>query len=328
MAKDPAFLFYPNDWLGGTIGMTFEEKGAYMDLLMMQFNRGRLQEHIIIRIISNKLWDTIKLKFKKDATGLWFNERLELEQNKREEYSESRRKNRSQPANLKPNESDSNKTNIYIIKDKDTNNIKIEASINPKNRLSTLKYKTNKDLVLSAVFKNLTLKDEKDIHKHFIEHNVNGDWFELKESDVIEYISSTYDKHMSLHMEDENEDENISINKDENSWEIFRANYPGTKRGTNVELDNLKRKHKDWKEVIPILSDALSYQISARASKSSNGGFVPEWKMLQTWINQRCWEEEISTETNNNKNKRRNGTVSKNIKKRTQESSGFVRSRN
>ena len=46
MAKDPAFLFYPNDWLGGTMGMTFEEKGAYMELLMMQFNRGHMTSHM------------------------------------------------------------------------------------------------------------------------------------------------------------------------------------------------------------------------------------------------------------------------------------------
>jgi len=38
MAKDPAFLFYPNDYIGGTMGMTFEEKGAYIELLMLQFN--------------------------------------------------------------------------------------------------------------------------------------------------------------------------------------------------------------------------------------------------------------------------------------------------
>jgi uncharacterized protein YdaU (DUF1376 family) len=39
MAKDPAFLFYPTDWLGGTMGMTFEQKGAYMNFLMLQFNK-------------------------------------------------------------------------------------------------------------------------------------------------------------------------------------------------------------------------------------------------------------------------------------------------
>ena len=42
MGKDPAFLFYPGDYLSGTMGMTFEEKGAYVELLMMQFNRGHV----------------------------------------------------------------------------------------------------------------------------------------------------------------------------------------------------------------------------------------------------------------------------------------------
>ena len=45
--KDPAFLFYPNDWIGGTMGMTFEEKGAYMELLILQFNRGHMTTHMI-----------------------------------------------------------------------------------------------------------------------------------------------------------------------------------------------------------------------------------------------------------------------------------------
>jgi hypothetical protein len=47
MSKDPAFLFYPNDYIGGTMGMTFEEKGAYMELLMLQFNRGHMTTHMI-----------------------------------------------------------------------------------------------------------------------------------------------------------------------------------------------------------------------------------------------------------------------------------------
>ena len=76
-------------------------------------------------------------------------------------------------------------------------------------------------------------------------------------------------------------------------FEIFRQNYPGTKRGLNIEFENLKKKYKDWKEIIPVLSDALNYQKSAREIKHRAGGFVPEWKNLQTWINQRCWEEEI-----------------------------------
>ena len=92
MAKDPAFLFYPNDWLGGTLGMTFEEKGAYIELLMMQFNRGHMKESMIIQVVGDN-WNFIKNKFIQDDAGLWYNVRLESEQLKRKAYSESRRNN-------------------------------------------------------------------------------------------------------------------------------------------------------------------------------------------------------------------------------------------
>ena len=92
-AKDPAFLFYPNDWIGGTMGMTFEEKGAYMELLMMQFNRGHMTSHMIGQTVG-QLWDKVKDKFVQDDNGLFYNERLEEEKEKRKSYTESRLNNR------------------------------------------------------------------------------------------------------------------------------------------------------------------------------------------------------------------------------------------
>ena len=92
MSKDPAFLFYPNDYLGGTMGMTFEEKGAYMDLLMMQFNRGHMTSHMIGQTVG-QLWVNIEDKFTKDDKGLYYNERLEEEQNKRKAFTDSRKNN-------------------------------------------------------------------------------------------------------------------------------------------------------------------------------------------------------------------------------------------
>lgn len=93
MAKDPAILFYPNDWLGGTIGMSYEEKGAYMELLMMQFTRGHMSEHMIGQTIG-QLWLNIKDKFTKDDDGKWYNERLDIEKEKRKNYVESRKNNK------------------------------------------------------------------------------------------------------------------------------------------------------------------------------------------------------------------------------------------
>ena len=92
MAKDPAFLFYPNDWIGGTMGMTFEEKGAYMELLMTQFNRGHMTTHMIGQVVG-QVWEKIQDKFIEDENGLWYNVRLEEEKIKRQKFTESRRNN-------------------------------------------------------------------------------------------------------------------------------------------------------------------------------------------------------------------------------------------
>jgi uncharacterized protein YdaU (DUF1376 family) len=92
MSKDPAFLFYPNDYIGGTMGMTFEEKGAYMELLMLQFNRGHMTTHMIGQTVG-QTWVKIQDKFIKDADGLWYNERLDLEKERRKTFTESRRNN-------------------------------------------------------------------------------------------------------------------------------------------------------------------------------------------------------------------------------------------
>jgi uncharacterized protein YdaU (DUF1376 family) len=93
MAKDPAFLFYPNDWIGGTMGMTFEEKGAYMELLMMQFNRGHMTKHMMAQVVGQML-DKLLDKFIKDSNGLYYNDRLEQEQIRRKSFVVSRLNNK------------------------------------------------------------------------------------------------------------------------------------------------------------------------------------------------------------------------------------------
>ncbi len=92
MAKDPAFLFYPNDYIGGTMGMTFEQKGAYMEVLMMQFNRGHMDAHMIGQEVG-QIWETIKSKFIQDEKGLYYNQRLDIEIKKRKAFIESRKNN-------------------------------------------------------------------------------------------------------------------------------------------------------------------------------------------------------------------------------------------
>ena len=93
MAKDPAFLFYPGDFMTGTQFFTDEQVGKYLRLLLAQHQLGHLKESHMIMIC--KSYDNdIFSKFIKDSDGNYFNQRLEDEIVKRRNYSESRGKNR------------------------------------------------------------------------------------------------------------------------------------------------------------------------------------------------------------------------------------------
>lgn len=88
--KDPAFLFYPGDWLGGTIGFSLHQKGAFLELLLLQFNNGPFSEEMAINLVGLETWNFLKKKFSASNKG-YFNERLSLEKDKRSKFTESRR---------------------------------------------------------------------------------------------------------------------------------------------------------------------------------------------------------------------------------------------
>jgi len=95
MSKDPAFLFYTSDFLTGTMFMDFEQKGAYITIMCLQKEHKHLTEEEICKIMPVKLWESIKNKFQKDNANKYYNKRLEIEIKKRNDYTDSRRKNRN-----------------------------------------------------------------------------------------------------------------------------------------------------------------------------------------------------------------------------------------
>lgn len=84
MAKDPAFLFYSKDWLEGTMEMSAEEKGVYIDLLAHQHQKGSLPAEIkkLSKLAGmseddfNKIWVELCSKFIANASGRLVNRRL------------------------------------------------------------------------------------------------------------------------------------------------------------------------------------------------------------------------------------------------------------
>ena len=90
MAKDPAFLFYSSDFLTGTAFFTNYQVGAYIRILCHMHQSGRLSEKQMM-IICGGVDDDVFSKFKRDENGLFYNERLENEINKRKAHSEKQR---------------------------------------------------------------------------------------------------------------------------------------------------------------------------------------------------------------------------------------------
>jgi len=93
MAKDPAFLFYSQDFYMGTIDLSAEQVGQYIRLLCLQHAKGRLTKSLMISTMGGR-WDSeIADKFIADENHRYYNERLEVEISKRRTFTESRRRN-------------------------------------------------------------------------------------------------------------------------------------------------------------------------------------------------------------------------------------------
>lgn len=98
MAQDPAFLFYPKDWLQGTAELLPNEKGVFIDLLCHQHQNGSLPTDInrLCRMVGLGLseflpiWEILKNKFIEE-NGRLINKKLF---NLTEERSEKGHKNK------------------------------------------------------------------------------------------------------------------------------------------------------------------------------------------------------------------------------------------
>jgi len=90
--KDFWFKFYPQKWLAGTAFMTFEERGFYLHLLMLQHQSGHIPEKTVRFLLGSSsvsVWDTVSAKFVQDEHGNFYNEFLEEQIAERVKSSET-----------------------------------------------------------------------------------------------------------------------------------------------------------------------------------------------------------------------------------------------
>jgi len=92
--RAPAFQFYADDFLAGTMTMTNEERGAYISLLCLQWSKGFVTELDIQRMclgMPTHCQSICQSKFEIGEDGHYRNKRLEKERTKQKERSEKQR---------------------------------------------------------------------------------------------------------------------------------------------------------------------------------------------------------------------------------------------
>lgn len=191
MAKDPAFLFYSSDFLSGVSDLTMEERGQYITLLCLQHQKGRLSEKSIslnLGLISL----CVRNRFALDETGNFYNERLEIEIEKRKKFIESRSNNGKQGGRGKSKHKASAKASEKLPENRNENEIEdinknenesdfenIRLQIVSSDRWiedTAMQKKCSTDeirVLLDEFLADIKLKDDwhkgvKEIRKHFI----------------------------------------------------------------------------------------------------------------------------------------------------------------
>lgn len=209
MAKDPAFLFYPGDWQGGTMLLSRHQKGCYMDLLIAQFHAGPLSLEEVKAVLGSdfgQVWPTLSKKFKTNQTGLFFNERMATEIEKRKKFSETRRKS----LDIK----NGDLVNIYLLFNPDKNLYKIGSSKYPGLRLQEAK-KKNPAIISFWISEDVIEREiEQKLQDMFFSQRKYFDWFSLSSSDItklINYCEENYKNKSRTELRTENE--NVIINE-------------------------------------------------------------------------------------------------------------------
>ena len=167
MSKDPAVLFYTSDFLSGTFTMTNEQVGKYIRLLCLQHQKGKLTEKDMLSICKAydfEIWD----KFKRDG-DLFYNERMFIETERRQKFSESRRNNAKSTKNIckayaEHMETETENENITINRTKAKTEIKI-LDEQFEQFWDLYDYKKSKDKA-EKVWKTLTDNEKKQAIYH------------------------------------------------------------------------------------------------------------------------------------------------------------------
>lgn len=217
-SKDPAVLWYWNDWHSGTVTFTRHLKGCYMDLLHAQFNNGRLSLSEIKTVLGADFgltWPTLSKKFMQDDSGNYYNEKAERVKQEREAFLKKQTENGSKGGRPKKTQNNpNNNPNETNIEDGNGNSHSVFCI-----RLLSKEGEYDKEQIEISTRVKIT----EELLKQF---NAN-----LHNSNVHHYHFSEYKKHLVNWIPKKPKEERKEI--------IYRSNKPTAMN--YLEISNLAK---------------------------------------------------------------------------------------
>lgn len=227
MSKDPAFLFYHQDFFTGVSDMTNEEIGAYIKCMCVQASKGGITEkHMLIICNSYEVHNVIKNKFTFNSEiDLFENTRLKNELEKRKKYSESRSNNRKKVKITAPTDNNICKTYDKHMEDEDEiENITINNNL---------------------LFKNTLLKNENWKNSVSQKFKITEEEVVLKLNEFYNHLESEFKVHPSMNEFAKHFKNWIPVNKEKNEKPNSDTKRTGSNSGyqpAKVDREKLIRE--------------------------------------------------------------------------------------
>ena len=190
MAKDPAFLFYSQDFYAGTRTMLPEERACYIDLLIYQHQNGFIPNELnrILMFCNGideaTLQATLEAKFERTDKG-WINKKLLSVVEERAEYKEKQSENGKVGQFYKKAKERLNAKELKELKDFINIDYTREKLIKDLNNSESIE--ATLEALLKASLKHLEDEDEIEIEdeniiliKDFEKNKIFNDWLQYR----------------------------------------------------------------------------------------------------------------------------------------------------
>jgi len=307
MRKKDEIKLSPSEMMKEMFVLNHEQRGKYVTLLMLQATYGIIDEKMYMQIVGQ---DEMLASLFVVAGNGYVNEMMARQLECAKRYRESRSNGKS---GRKMSENKSYENHMSIIRKSYEYHIdeKCDERLDDLNITDT-KIAENQCgseincqvLELNSELNSINDEKEKEKVKEEEEEKESN-----KEKEEVEEKGKEKEKFKKEIKERKKEKEELLKNDEcALAFENFRKVYPGTKDGLQIEFKNFKR-HKDWRECLPLLLPAIERQKAQKEANLSRGAWQPEWRHLKTWVNQRGWEDEIAPAQPQSKSNYRHPTI-------------------